>query len=110
MNINLKKRGVCYGLIIGLKIITLFSSGFSLHPDDIISNHTVHFETECSMKCVPESTCVGFNYRTKSNKYVTNCQLSNKTYEKKNGKSKEIGEWKFYQDLRTIVSERTISK
>ena len=60
------------------------------------------------MKCVPKSTCVGFNYKTKSNKYVINCQLSNKTREKKNGKSEETGEWKFYQDVQTIVSEKTI--
>ena len=94
--------------MLGLKIITLFLSGSSLHPDDIISNHTAYSEIECSMKCVPKSSCVGFNYRTKSNKYVTNCQLSNITNEKRNGKSKGIGEWKFYQDVQTIVSNRTI--
>ena len=77
-------------------------------PDEIISNHTVHSQTECSLMCLQKSTCVGFNYRIKSNKYVVNCQLSNKTYERENGENKETGEWMFYQDVRTTVSERTI--
>ena len=48
---------------------------------------------------------MGFNYRTESNKYVVNCQLSTKTYEKRNGKSKKTGKWKFYQDVRATVSD-----
>jgi hypothetical protein len=48
---------------------------------------------------------LGYNYRTKSNKYVVNCQLSKKTHERENGGSEETGEWVFYQDVRTTVSE-----
>ena len=58
--------------------------------------------------CVQKETCMGFNYRTKSNKCVVNCQLSTKTHERENGESKETGEWKFYQDVRLTVSERII--
>ena len=58
--------------------------------------------------CLQKTTCVGFNYKTKSNGYVVNCQLSTKTHERENGESKETGEWKFYQDLRATVSERII--
>ena len=85
------------------------TSGSPLDPDDIISNHTVHSQNECSLMCLQKSTCVGFNYRAaKSNKYLINCQLSNKTQAKKNVEREETGEWKFYQDMRTTVSERRI--
>ena len=77
-----------------------FISGSPLHPDDIISNHTVHSQNECLWMCLQaKSTCVGFNYRaSKSNKNVINCQLSNKSYGKNNVQSGQTGEWKFYQD------------
>ena len=39
------------------------------------------------MRCVPKSTCVGFNYRTKSAKYVVNCQLSNEAQKRENDES-----------------------
>ena len=58
--------------------------------------------------CLRKATCAGFNYRTKSNRYVVNCQLSPKTHERENGESKEAGEWNFYQDLRVTVSEKII--
>ena len=74
-------------------------------PDEIVSNHTVYSETECSMRCVPKSTCVGFNYRAKRIEYVVNCQLSNKTHGKENGKGGENGEWIFYK-----VMQKTVSK
>ena len=52
---------------------------------------------------------MGFNHRaTKSEKYVINCQLSNKTHGKKNVANEKTGEWKFYQDMRTTVSESRI--
>ena len=85
-----------------------FKLGSSLHPEDILSNHTVSAKTECSLMCLERSKCVGFNYKAKSNKYVVNCQLSTKTHRSKNGDSKETGEWKFYQDVRVTVSERII--
>ena len=94
--------------IYGLTMITFFMSG-SLHPDDIISNHTVHSQNECLLMCLQKSTCVGFNYRAaKSNKYVINCQLSNKTNGKNHVQSGQTGEWKFYRDMRTTVSETRI--
>ena len=82
-----------------------FKLGSSLHQNDILSNHTVYAKTECSLMCLELSKCVGFNYRAKSNKYVVNCQLSNKTHKRENDEIEETGEWKFYQDLRTSVSE-----
>ena len=83
-----------------------FKSGSSLHSDDILSNHTVHAKTECSLMCLQKSKCVGFNYRTKSNKYAVNCQLSNK--KRDNGEIENTGEWKFYQDVRANVSKKMI--
>ena len=82
-----------------------FKPGYLLSPDEIMSNHTVHSKTECSMRCVPKSTCVGFNYKTGSKKYVVNCQLSGKTHQRENGKSEENGEWVFYKVMRKTVSE-----
>ena len=59
--------------------------------------------------CLQKSTCVGFNYRAaKSNNYVINCQLSNKTRGKNNIQSEETVGWNFYQDMRTTVSESRI--
>ena len=57
------------------------------------------------MMCLRKSTCLGYNYRTKSNKYVVNCQLRKKTHVREKGESEETGEWMFYQDVRTTVSE-----
>ena len=54
-------------------------TGDTLPEEDIISSHAVHFKVECSLKCLQSSTCVGYNYRAKSNRYAVNCQLSNKT-------------------------------
>ena len=89
-------------------MITFFTSGSSLHPKDIISIHTVHFQNECSLRCLQTSTCVGFNFGVKSNKYVVNCQLTNKTHDRKSGESEEKGEWVFYQDVQATVRVRTI--
>lgn len=82
-----------------------FKTGHLLSLDEIISNHTVHSKTECSMRCVPKSTCVGFNYKTGSKNYVVNCQLSGKTHQRENGKSDENREWMFYEVVRKTVSE-----
>ena len=52
----------------------------TLSEDVIVSSHAVQSDVECSMKCLEKSpTCVGYNYRSKSNRYAVNCQLSNKT-------------------------------
>lgn len=58
------------------------------------------------MRCAPNSPCLGFNYRTKSDKYVVNCQLSNKAQKRENDKSKETGMWAFYQDVSKTVYDR----
>ena len=74
--------------------------GSSFVSKDIISSHNVHSKLECSMRCLKESKCVGYNWRkTKSNKYAVNCQLSNKT---KESESSESGEWMFYQDTNNV--------
>ncbi|CAB3983338.1 Hypothetical predicted protein [Paramuricea clavata] len=38
----------------------------SVAPDDIIASHIVDSEVDCSLKCVEEQSCVGYNYREKS--------------------------------------------
>ena len=76
-----------------------------MHPDHIISNHTVCTQMDCSMRCLETSTCVGFNYRTNSNKYVANCQLSKETRESGSVETEERGEWEFFQDERTTLSD-----
>ena len=77
----------------------IFNPGPSLYPHDIISNHTANSPTECSLRCLEKSTCVGFNYKTKSNRYVINCQVGSKTKEKNIKKNETKGEWTFYQDV-----------
>ena len=67
-----------------------FKLGSSLHPEDTLSNHTVYAKTECSLMCHELSKCVGFNYRAKPNKYVVNCQLSNKTHKRENDELKKL--------------------
>ncbi len=65
-------------------------------------NHTVNSEVECSLKCLKEQSCVGYNYRAESYKDAKNCQISNKTKDK-NGKD---GEWTFYLEVNVAtVSE-----
>ena len=75
----------------------------SLPQGDLISSHNVESKLECSLRCLQESTCVGYNYRSASNIYAVNCQLSSKTQERdgKDGK----GQWTFYQDLETVSRE-----
>ena len=82
----------------------MVNSGGSLTSEDAISSHTVHSKIECSLKCLQKSTCVGYNYRSKSNKYAVNCQLGNKPQER--GGS---GEWTFYQDLETVSRKTKIA-
>ena len=74
----------------------------TLSEDVIISSHAVQSDVECSMKCLEKSpTCVGYNDRSKSNRYAVNCQLSNKTREKDQatGANKK---WAFYQNLEEV--------
>ena len=62
-------------------VIPLFfiKTGHALTEEDILNSHAVHSKAECSLKCLQTSTCVSYNYRSNSNKYDVNCQLSNKT-------------------------------
>lgn len=56
------------------------------------------------MKCLQESKCVGYNYRSNSNKYAASCELSNKTQERggKTDSDGNHGGWIFYQNLETV--------
>ena len=76
--------------------------------EDIISSHAVHSKVECFLKCLHLSTCVGYNYRPKSNRYAVNCQLSNKTRTRDQGASAK-GDWTFFKDLKK-VREKDISE
>ena len=62
----------------------------------------VYSKVECSLRCLKEQTCVGYNYRSKSKKYGINCQISRNTSPKGNTESVEYGDWAFYQDLETL--------
>ena len=76
-------------------------TGDALAEEDILSSHTVHFKVECSLKCLQSSTCGGYNYRAKSNRYAVNCQLSNKTRTRDQGAGAKE-KWMFYQDLEKV--------
>lgn len=67
-------------------------------PDDIIASHIVDSEVDCSLKCVEEQSCVGYNYREKSYNDVPNCQISNKI----RGIDAEHGEWTFYLLMESV--------
>ena len=73
-------------------------------PEHHISSHNVYSKLECSLRCLQEPSCLGYNYRSASNNYAVNCQLSNETQERGRGGEKEngSGEWTFYQDLETV--------
>ncbi|XP_028390983.1 ficolin-2-like [Dendronephthya gigantea] len=73
------------------------TGGSSLHPDEIISSHTVNsgiVPIECYELCQKEPKCVGYNYRETIN--VVNCQLTKFT-EKKND-IVMTGEWMLMLD------------
>ena len=84
--------------------IFIKNTGDTLPEEDIISSYAVHSKIECSFQCLQASTCVGYNYRPKSNRYVVNCQLSSRI----RGKDEQTipkGNWEFYQDWKTVRSE-----
>ena len=82
--------------------IVFITTGDTLPEGDIISSHAVHSQVECSLICLQKSTCVGYNYRpTEPNKYVVNCQLTDKTRGRDHeGNAK--GKWRFYQTLKLV--------
>ena len=73
-------------------------TGDTLPEQDVISSHAAHSQVECSLICLQTTTCVGYNYRTKSSKYALNCQLSNKTRTRGQQGNAE-GKWMFYEGL-----------
>lgn len=75
--------------------------GGSLAPEDIISSHSVHSEAECSLKCLEEEACIGYNYRPESKKHEINCQISHNTVQKEK-ESTRRRKWMFYQDTKTL--------
>jgi hypothetical protein len=68
--------------------------------EDIISSHVVRSDIECSMKCLEEQSCVGYNYRTTPQKI--NCQISRNTTIERDAENLVNGEWIFYQDMDTL--------
>ena len=70
--------------------------------EDIVSSHSVYSKFECSLKCLEEQTCVGYNYRSKSKKHEINCQISHNTTLERDTEIVAYGEWTFYQDLETL--------
>ena len=76
-------------------------TGETLPEEDVIFIHAVHSQVQCSLICLQTSTCAGFNYRHKSNKYALNCQLGNKT-RTRGQKGNAEGKWMFYEGLQMV--------
>lgn len=76
--------------------------GGALKSEDIISSHIVHSEMDCSLKCLGEQTCVGYNFRPKSKKHEINCQLGSNSSLERDIEIVKNGEWVFSQDLDSL--------
>ena len=76
--------------------------------EDIISSHIVHSDIECSLKCLEEQSCVGYNYRATPKKI--NCQISRMRNTTLEGDTETLvdGEWMFFQDLETLPVSRSL--
>ena len=83
----------------------LSKTGDELPKEDIISSYAVHSQLECSHRCLQTSSCVGFNFRPKSNKYAVNCQLSNKNRARNEMTNEVKREWTFYYSLTEVYNE-----
>lgn len=69
--------------------------GEALAPKVIISSHVVHNQIQCSIKCLEQKHCVGFNYLVAVVKELEiNCQISNSTQH--NNRLVSKGAWSFY--------------
>lgn len=68
---------------------------------DIISNHTVLTQIECSFNCLSEEECIGFKYKSDTNSETVNCQLS-----RSEGMFDVVNEddedWQFFIDIFNI--------
>ena len=71
----------------------------------VVSTHTVDVEEECSLKCLEELHCFGFNFKSGiTDKYINkeNCQISGRSLE--NMEVMNGDDWIFYEVL-SIVSK-----
>jgi hypothetical protein len=67
---------------------------------DIISNHSVPSEIECSFNCGNEPTCAGFKYKFGTNSPSVNCQLSKTTGKNNIANYDDQGySWVFFIDV-----------
>ena len=64
-----------------------------------MSSYSVYSQVDCSLKCLEEQFCVGYNYRLKSRDGEINCQTGHNTTLKRDTESVVNGEWIFYQNL-----------
>ena len=71
----------------------------------VVSTHIVDVEEECSLKCLEELHCFGFNFKSGSitNKFDSselNCQISGRNFE--NMEVMDGNDWVFYHVLSTV--------
>ena len=78
------------------------NTGDSLKPEEIMSNHSVHSQVECSLKCLNEQFCVSYNYIWKSRKHEINCQTSRNTSLERDTTNVVQGQWMFYEDIENL--------
>ena len=68
-----------------------------------MSNHSVDSQVDCSLKCLEEQFCVGYNYRSISKKVEINCQTSRNTSLERDTKNVVQGEWMFYEHIENLL-------
>ncbi|XP_046842538.1 uncharacterized protein LOC124436616 [Xenia sp. Carnegie-2017] len=88
----------------------LMENGEALAEKDIISSHVVRHLMECSMKCVPEQQCIGFNYLYSVQEHEINCQTSNMTISNVSKTVPSKGNWIFYQTTTKVLKQPCITK
>jgi hypothetical protein len=69
----------------------------------VVSTHIVDVEEECSLKCLEELYCFGFNFNSGiTDKYINkeNCQISGRSSE--NMEVMNGDDWIFYEVLSTV--------
>ena len=66
---------------------------------NVISSHNVESSIDCSHRCLQETTCVAFNYRSARENNKLNCQLTNNTVGVKESdvNNNNDGDWTFYK-------------
>ena len=68
---------------------------------DIISSHKVNSEVECLFNCFNENKCIGFKYKSTTNRESRNCQLSKSTSKNNVAYYNDQG-WQFFIDARNV--------